>query len=236
MQPLQVSFCFALKTTQKLWLQVSFCFTLNTTQKLWLQVTLCFAWRQLRNCGSKSLALWCQGHFCKYGSDTCRFHASADCCVHSMDTFCSKHYTNPEEVYCCIAFWESTASSKTFFDKACGRGLFVDSIFIPYSEGAQASQTNFNYSKISFPFYKYCRIFCEGEWEQIIKRDGIAIINKNNRNNIQLLVFGPHHSLWPQHGLQPHHSLWPHHDLHLQQAYWANWHFWPYWLCWPHRL
>jgi hypothetical protein len=68
--------------------------------------------------------------------------------------------------------------------------LIVGSISIPYSEGSQASQTNFNYSKISFPFYKDCRIFCEGEWEQIIKRDGIAIINKNNRNNLQLLVFG----------------------------------------------
>jgi hypothetical protein len=63
-------------------------------------------------------------------------------------------------------------------------------IFQRYSEGAQASQTNFNYSKVSFPFYKDCRIFCEGEWEGIIKRDGIAIINKNNRNNLQLLVFG----------------------------------------------
>ncbi len=32
-------------------------------------------------------------------------------------------------------------------------------------------QNNFNDSKIS------CGIFCEGEREQIIKRDGIAIIN-----------------------------------------------------------
>jgi hypothetical protein len=35
---------------------------------------------------------------------TCQFHASADCFVHSMGTFCPKHYTNPEEICCCIAF------------------------------------------------------------------------------------------------------------------------------------
>jgi hypothetical protein len=64
--------------------------------------------------------------------------------------------------------------------------LIVDSISIPYSEGAQASQNNFNDSKISLHFRKDCGIFCEGEWEQIIKRDGIAIINKNKRNNLQL--------------------------------------------------
>jgi hypothetical protein len=68
--------------------------------------------------------------------------------------------------------------------------LIVDSISIPYSEGAQASQSNFNDSKISLHFRKDCGIFCEGEWEQIIKRDGIPIINKNNRNNLQVSDIG----------------------------------------------
>jgi hypothetical protein len=58
------------------------------------------------------------------------------------------------------------------------------------SEGVRASTNNFNESKISLHFRKDCGIFCEGEWEQIIKRDGIAIIHANNRNNSQLLVFG----------------------------------------------
>jgi hypothetical protein len=76
------------------------------------------------------------------------------------------------------------------FDEPRGHGLIVDSFSIPYSEGAQASQNNFNDSKISLHFCKDYGIFCEGEWEQIIKRDGIAIINKNNKNNLQLLDIG----------------------------------------------
>jgi hypothetical protein len=58
------------------------------------------------------------------------------------------------------------------------------------SERVSASTNNFNDSKISLHFRKDCRIYCEGEWEQIIKKDGIAIINANNRNNLQSSVFG----------------------------------------------
>jgi hypothetical protein len=47
------------------------------------------------------------------------------------------------------------------------------------------------YSKISLHFCKDCRIFCEGEWrKRIIKKDGEAIINAMNRNNLPLLAFG----------------------------------------------
>jgi hypothetical protein len=47
------------------------------------------------------------------------------------------------------------------------------------------------YSKISLHFCKDCRIFCEGEWKKrIIKKDGKAIINAINRNNLPLLAFG----------------------------------------------
>jgi hypothetical protein len=43
------------------------------------------------------------------------------------------------------------------------------------------------YSKISLYFCKDCRIFCEGKWrKQIIKKDGKAIINAINRNNLPL--------------------------------------------------
>jgi hypothetical protein len=81
-------------------------------------------------------------------------------------------------------------ASTLLFSKPHGRGLIVDSTSIPYSEGAQASQNNFNDSKIFLHFHEDCGIFCEGEWEQIIKRDGIAIINENNRNNLQLSDIG----------------------------------------------
>jgi hypothetical protein len=40
---------------------------------------------------------------------------------------------------------------------------FVALIIIPNFEGAQASQSNFNDSKISLHFRKDCRIFCEGD-------------------------------------------------------------------------
>jgi hypothetical protein len=47
------------------------------------------------------------------------------------------------------------------------------------------------YSKISLHFCENCRIFREGEWrKRIIKKDGKAIINAINRNNLPSLAFG----------------------------------------------
>ncbi len=50
------------------------------------------------------------------------------------------------QVYCCINF--------------------VASIIIPNFEEASTLIVGYHYSKISLPFCKDCRIFCEGEWEQ----------------------------------------------------------------------
>ena len=46
------------------------------------------------------------------------------------------------------------------------------------SEGARASPTNFNYSKISFHFCKDCRLFCEEEWEWNVKDCGKAVVKR----------------------------------------------------------
>ena len=46
------------------------------------------------------------------------------------------------------------------------------------SEGARASPTNFNYSKISFHFCKDCRLFCDGEWEWGVKDGGKAVVKR----------------------------------------------------------
>ena len=45
-------------------------------------------------------------------------------------------------------------------DKSNVHRLIVDFISIPYSEGAQASWTNFGFCEISFNLCKDCRIFC----------------------------------------------------------------------------
>jgi hypothetical protein len=66
------------------------------------------------------------------------------------------------------------------FDESCKQGLIVDLISIKYSERAQASQTNFNDSKIFLHFRKDCWIFCEEELEQIIKNDTKTTINVDN--------------------------------------------------------
>jgi hypothetical protein len=59
---------------------------------------------------------------------------------------------------------EGTQPAPTLlFDKPCGHGLIVDSIAIPYSEGVQAPQNNFNLSKMSLHFREDCGIFCEGD-------------------------------------------------------------------------
>jgi hypothetical protein len=61
--------------------------------------------------------------------------------------------------------------------------LVVKSDFdLSRSEGARASPTKSNYSKISFHFCKDCRIFCEGEWEWDVKDDGDAVIKQQSAN------------------------------------------------------
>jgi hypothetical protein len=82
-----------------------------------------------------------------------------------MGTFCPKHYTNPKDFFVALHSEGAQPAPTLLFDKPRGHGLIVDSISILYSEGAQASQNNFNDSKISLCFRKDCGIFCEVKWE-----------------------------------------------------------------------
>ena len=186
----QILCCFLSETIQQLgwqrmpipslsWLlSVSFCFATKTTQKLWF----------------KSLAFLRQRCSSNYDGASCQLPTSFNCWVIFYGSWTSHSSQNLRWLFKLFdTLLSDGAQPASTISYNASHGLIVDFISIQNSEGARASQTNFNqnifddnslllvsereafrvqisklivvYSKISLHFHKDWGIFCEGEWE-----------------------------------------------------------------------
>ena len=86
-------------------------------------------------------------------------------------------------VFQMVAHEHNTFIKSTSFNNSSFQLVVKSDFYVLCSEGARASSTEFNYSKISFHFCKGCRIFCEGEWEWEVKDNGKALAKQHSAND-----------------------------------------------------